>query len=344
MKKKFLIIFLSLIGVVCLAVALVGCLYYSDNVRGNFRNDCTFYVYPGMSVQEVTDSIDARAGIISRRSLERAFARQDVASSLKPGRYSLSHSSPSIYAARMLSFGWQTAQQMTLSGTLRTREKIARQISNQMLVSYTEVLDSLNNESFLARYGTDPVNLFGMILPDTYEIWWTASMDDIFDRLKKEYDNFWTSDRVRKARAQGLTPQQASTLASIVAGETRQAAEFPVIAGVYLNRLHSGMKLQADPTICFIFNYELTRVLKKHLEYDSPYNTYMYAGLPPGPINCPSKPCLEAVLNPARHDYIFFCASSAFDGTHKFASSYSEHLENARDFQRALSARQASKK
>lgn len=344
MKKKLLIIFLAVVGAVCLAVGIVGCRYYSDNVKANFKDDCIFYVYPDMTVQEVIDTIDANAGIINHRSLARAFARQGVASSLKPGRYTLPKSSPSIYAARMLSFGWQTPQHLTLSGTLRTREKIATQISNQMMVGYSEVLDSLNNESFLARFGTDPTNLFGLILPDTYDMYWTSSVDEIFTRFKKEYDSFWNADRVKKAKAQGLTPRQASTLASIVAGETRQAAEFPIIAGVYLNRLHTGMKLQADPTICFIFNYELNRVLKKHLEYDSPYNTYMYAGLPPGPINCPSKACIEAVLNPARHDYIFFCANSAFDGTHKFAATYSEHMENARDFQRALTARQAAKK
>lgn len=344
MKKKLLIAFLSAAALVCVAVGVVGCLYYADNVKANFKNGCVLYVYPDMTVQEVVDSIDAGAGILSRRSLSRAFARQGVDASLKPGRYVVAAESPSIYVARMLSFGWQTPQHLTLSGTLRTKEKIARQISNQMLVGYSEVLDSLNNEAFLARFGTDPVNLFGLIIPDTYDIYWTASMDEIFTRFKKEYDNFWNSERVKKAEAQGLTPREASTLASIVAGETRQAAEFPVIAGVYLNRLHTGMRLQADPTICFIFNYELNRVLKKHLEYDSPYNTYMYAGLPPGPINCPSKPCLEAVLNPAVHDYIFFCASSAFDGTHKFAADYSEHMENARDFQRALNARQAAKK
>ena len=128
-------------------------------------------------------------------------------------------------------------------------------------------------------------------------------------------------------------------MASIVSGETLKAFEYPVIAGVYLNRYRKGMKLQADPTVCFCFDYKLDRVLRKHLTVDSPYNTYKYVGLPPAPINVPPKACLDAVLNPDKHGYIYFCASSAFDGTHKFAVGYSEHMKNAREFQRALTKR-----
>jgi UPF0755 protein len=137
---------------------------------------------------------------------------------------------------------------------------------------------------------------------------------------------------------------QVSVVASIVSGETLKSFEYPVIAGVYLNRYRKGMKLQADPTVCFCFNYELDRVLKKHLTIDSPYNTYKYKGLPPAPINVPPKACLDAVLNPDKHGYIYFCASAAFDGTHKFAVGYTEHMKNAREFQKALTRRNREKK
>ena len=133
---------------------------------------------------------------------------------------------------------------------------------------------------------------------------------------------------------------EVSVLASIVNGETLKTAEYPVIAGVYLNRLNRGMKLQADPTVCFCFDYTLDRVLRKHLAVDSPYNTYKYKGLPPAPINVPPKACIDAVLHPDTHGYMYFCASPAFDGTHRFAVTYREHLKNAREFQRALTARQ----
>lgn len=174
-------------------------------------------------------------------------------------------------------------------------------------------------------------------------MYWTASVKDIFDRFKKEYDAFWTSERKAKAAAQGLSPMEVSVMASIVSGETLKAFEYPIIAGVYLNRYKKGMKLQADPTIAFCYDYTLDRILKKHLTVDSPYNTYKHVGLPPAPINVPPKACLEAVLNPENHKYIYFCASPAFDGTHRFAVTYSEHLKNARAFQRELTARRKAK-
>jgi UPF0755 protein len=220
---------------------------------------------------------------------------------------------------------------------------IAKKISNQMMVDSAAVASALSDADFLAGYGFTPEDVFGMILPDTYEMYWTASVEEIFDRLKGEYDSFWTPERIAKAKEQKLTQKEVSIVASIVSGETLKDFEYPVIAGVYLNRYRKGIKLQADPTICYIFDYKLDRVLKKHLTVDSPYNTYKYAGLPPTPINVPPKACLEAVLNPQKHDYIFFCASSAFDGTHKFAVSYNEHLKNARDFQQALTKRNKEK-
>ena len=174
-------------------------------------------------------------------------------------------------------------------------------------------------------------------------MYWTASVEDIFNRLKKEYDAFWTPERKAKAAEQRLTQKEVSIVASIVSGETNKAFEYPIIAGVYLNRYRKGIKLQADPTVCFCFDYTLDRVLKKHLTIDSPYNTYKYAGLPPAPINVPPKACLEAVLSPEKHDYIFFCASAAFDGTHKFAVSYTEHMKNAVEFQTELTRRRKEK-
>jgi UPF0755 protein len=169
---------------------------------------------------------------------------------------------------------------------------------------------------------------------------WTASVRDIFDRFAKERDAWWTPERVDAAHAQGMTPQEVVTLASIVDGETKYVPEQPTIAGVYLNRLRTGMKLQADPTVAFCFDYEPRRILKAHLEVDSPYNTYKYFGLPPGPISCPPKTCLEAVLHPENHNYMFFCADPSFNGSHRFAATYTEHLANARAFQRALTTRQ----
>lgn len=318
--------------------------YYIDNKCPNFSKDYVLYVYPDMSASEVLDSLDAGAGTLRRKSLERCFGKMEVPETIKPGRYVIEPSATSIYVARMLVFGWQTPQNMTLSGTIRKKGVLAKKISLRMMADSASVAAALDDADFLAGYGFTPENVFAMILPDTYQMWWTASVDDIFDRFKKEYDAFWTPERISKAEKLGLNRMEVSTMASIVSGETLKAAEYPVIAGVYLNRWRKGMKLQADPTVCFCHDYKLDRVLKKHLTIDSPYNTYKYAGLPPAPINVPSKACIDAVLNPDNHGYIYFCASPAFDGTHRFAVTYGEHLKNAREFQRALTLRRKAEK
>ena len=337
---------LSMVVVAVLGAAAAGFVlgrYYSDNKKPNFTEDYVLYVRPGMTTAEIADSLSAGAGMLRPRSLERCFKKMDVASSMKPGRYVITPSTTSIYVARMLVFGWQTPQNMTLSGTMRTKGSIARKISSQMMVDSASVAQALDSAAFLQRYGFTPENVFALILPDTYQMYWTASVEEIFDRLKKEYDAFWTPQRDAKAKAQGLSRMQVSTMASIVSGETLKDFEYPRIAGVYLNRLKKGIRLQADPTIAFCYDYKLDRILKKHLKVESPYNTYKYAGLPPAPINVPPKACLEAVLNPEKNNYIYFCASPAFDGTHRFAVSYSDHLKNARAFQRELTARQKAR-
>ncbi len=339
MKKTVVIAAVAIVATLATLAGIVGWRWYVDNRKPNFQKDYVLYVYPDTPLNEVEDSLIQGAKVKNVKSLLRTFTKEGVADRMKPGRYVLDTKVSSTYAARMLNLGWQTPQNLTFSGTIRTRERVVKMISNQMMVDSTTVANALTDNEFLANYGVDSIDFFTIILPDTYQIYWTASIDDIFARLRKEYDAFWTDERVEKARKQGLTQYQASIMASIVQGETRKPQEYPIIAGVYLNRLHKGMKLQADPTICYIYGYTLNRVLRKHLEAESPYNTYKYVGLPPTPINSPCKECLEAVLNPQKHDYIFFCANPAFDGTHRFAVTYDEHMKNAREFQTALTIR-----
>ncbi len=343
LRLKITFVGMAVAAVLAGAAGFVFGRYYSDNRKPNFTEKYVLYVHPDMSVQEVADSLAAGAGTLRPKSLQRAFSKMKVSEDMKPGRYVVDPSSTSIYVARMLVYGWQTPQNLTLSGTLRKKDRIAQRIGSQMMVDSAEVADALNDEAFLSSYGFTPENVFALILPDTYEMYWTATVKEIFDRFKKEYDAFWTAERLEKAEAQGLSKMQVSTMASIVSGETLKAFEYPVIAGVYLNRYKKGMKLQADPTIAFCYDYTLDRILKKHLSVDSPYNTYKHVGLPPAPINVPPKACLDAVLNPDKHGYIYFCASPAFDGTHRFAVTYSEHLKNAREFHRALTARRKAK-
>ena len=345
MKKSKKILLLAAVAVfVGIVFAGFVAQYYLDNRRPNFQKEYVLYVYPDMTAEQVLDSIVVGAQAERPRSVEHVFKKMNVAENMKPGRYVVETSKPSIYVARMLVYGWQTPQNLTLSGTIRSKERLVKKISNQMMVSADEVAAALADSTFLAQYGFTPENVFAMIMQDTYQMYWTASVKDIFDRFKKEYDAFWTPVRIAKAKKQGLSKMDVSIVASIVSGETLKEFEYPIIAGVYLNRYRTGMKLQADPTVAFCFDYKLNRILHRHMEVDSPYNTYKYAGLPPAPINVPPKACLEAVLNPDQHGYIYFCVSPDFNGTHRFAVTYAEHMNNANEFHKALNAREKAKK
>ena len=319
MKRNIIIILIASCALIGAVTGFFFGRWYNDNRRPNFTEKYVLFVRPETSVQTVIDSLVSGAGAQRPRSLERCFEEENLAACMKPGRYVIEPSFTSIYVARMLTHGWQTPGNMTLSGTIRTKARLAQKIAAQMMADSASIAQALDSAEFLEPYGFTPENIFAMILPDTYQMYWTASVRDIFDRLKKEYDTFWTPERLDKAKAQKLNQMQVSVLASIVSGETLKSFEYPRIAGVYLNRYRKGMRLQADPTVAFCFNYEPDRILKKHLKVDSPYNTYKYAGLPPAPINVPPKACLEAVLSPENHKYLYFCASPDFDGTHRFA-------------------------
>ena len=328
---------LAAIGLVLALVAgirLYGAFY--DRKMPNFSGTYEFFVRPGMEPSAVVDTLLQSGIVLNARSLHRTL---DPLRSMKVGHYTVDRKSSSKYVARMLANGWQTPVNLTLSGTIRTPQVLARKIGNQMLADSAAVAEFALSADSLSRYGIPPSLLFTIVIPDTYQVTWTSSVREIFDRFKKEADAFWTEERVKLARDRGLDPVGVSTLASIVDGETQYGPEQPTVAGVYLNRLRLGMPLQADPTVAFCFAYSLSRILTRHLEVDSPYNTYRYAGLPPGPISCPPKSCLEAVLHAQNHQYLYFCADPSFNGTHRFAATYTEHLNNARAFQRALDAR-----
>lgn len=315
-----------------------------DNKLPNFSRTAEIFIYPGTTADSALAMVSAQAGVRSARSLARTFRKKQVEAYLTPGHYTVSPGNSSVYVARMLNNGWQTPVRVTLSGNLRLKGNIAAKISSQLLLDSASVRAALDDDELLSRYGFGSRTVFALLMPATYEMYWTASAEDFLDRQKEAYDAFWTSGNDAKAEALGLSRMEVSTLASIVDAETNHEEEMPQIAGVYLNRLIRGMPLQADPTVAFCFDYKLTRVLNKHLQVDSPYNTYKYTGLPPGPICVPCRAALEAVLNP---DYggepgrgnLYFCAAADFSGTHVFARTLREHNRNAAAYRRALNAR-----
>lgn len=344
--KKLLISSVAL--ALCVCAGLKGYNYIRDNKMPNFTKTFELYVFPEMSSDDVFEAICSGAGVKSRASLKRAFEDKQVSRYLSVGHYTLSPDNSSVYAARMLNNAWQTPVKVTLSGSLRIKSNIAAKISSQLLLDSATVHKALNDDELLSQWGFDSRSVFSLLTPATYDMYWTASVEDFFDSMKSVYDQYWTSERVQKAATLGLSKQETSVLASIVTAESNYAPEMPKVAGVYLNRLKIGMLLQADPTVAYCYDYKLNRVLKAHLQVDSPYNTYKHPGLPPGPICVPTREALEAVLNP---DFggtwgkgnLYFCANPDFSGTHAFARTLAEHNRNARAFQQELNRRKIMK-
>lgn len=255
------------------------------------------------------------------------------------GAYRFDASVNTLTLFRRLNSGHQTPVKVIIP-SVRTLSRLAHSLDRQLMADSTEFARLIGDSTFCASLGFNRETMPALFIPNTYEVYWNTSAEAFIRRMKKEYERFWTQERKDKAQACGLTPTEVCTLASIVEEETANKAEMPVVAGLYLNRLQAGMPLQADPTIKFsLQEFGLRRILHKHLEADSPYNTYKHTGLPPGPIRIASIQGIESVLNHARHNYLYMCAKEDFSGTHNFASTFAQHQANARRYQQALNKR-----
>ncbi len=255
---------------------------------------------------------------------------------VKPGMYRLTSDMTNTQAINLLRSGSQTPIKMTFNRA-RKVEELPGIFSRFMAFDSLQMAEVMLHDTTASYYGFDSLNFISMFVPNTYEIYWTASPKAVLDRMKKEYDRFWTDDRISKARAIGLSPKEVSILASIVEAEISKTEEARRVAGLYINRLRQGIPLQADPTLVFAANdFSIGRVLTVHTQIDSPYNTYKNEGLPPGPINMPTIIALEAVLNYEQHDFLYMCARDDFSGYHAFAETLREHNINAAKFQAAL--------
>lgn len=255
--------------------------------------------------------------------------------SLKPGRYEITRGMSVFGMVRMLQNNRQKPVKLVIT-KIRTREQLAAFLGKRFESDSAAITHYLNQNESLHPFGLDTNNFMTGIFPDTYEFYWTARPEEIFPKLFGEQKRFWTAERKQKAAALKLTPTSAYILASIVEEESNALSEKDTIASVYLNRLEKRMPLQADPTVKFALkDFGLKRIYRKHLEVNSPYNTYKNYGLPPGPICTPSLKTLEAVLEAPKTNYLYFVAKSDFSGTHVFSDTYARHLINARAFQAA---------
>ena len=277
-------------------------------------------------------------------SLERVMSGDSVSTRFKPGLYRITKSTSAKYLSRCVTRGWQNPTKLVISGQIRNLETLASKVASQMMMDSATVMKTLTDRKILAKFGTSPEKLFEMIIPDTYEVYWAEDMQKVLHRLKLARDAWWTPERVALAAKHSLTPEQVSSLASIIAEESNRPEEFPKIASVYLTRLRIGMPLQACPTIRYIYDYKIVRVLYSHLKNPSPYNTYLFKGLPPSPICLPSKQHLEAVLHPDATPYLYFCADASLNGTNVFSTTLAEHNVRAAAYQEALDRQKAAKR
>ncbi|MDD6209473.1 MAG: endolytic transglycosylase MltG [Bacteroidales bacterium] len=325
----FLVLFFS---------SLIIWLLYSVFWRNAFDIDKREYIYiePESTVDEVTRQFGEYAypGMIF--PFHTLYNMLELNRSVPEGAYIVEPGNSLFTFLKRLYRRQQTPVLFTFNN-VRTLDGFAERAGKSLLLSGDSLLKTLEKPEVAARYGFTPETVVAMFIPNTYELYWNVSIDRFLARMKREYDSFWTLERKAKAEKQGLTPLEVSILASIVEEESKITDEYPVIAGLYLNRLRKGMPLQADPTVKFaVGDPALKRILNEHLEIESPYNTYKKIGLPPGPIRIPSSKAIDGVLNAAQHPYLYMCAKEDFSGRHNFSTNLNEHTRNAMRYRRAL--------
>lgn len=317
------------------------CVLAVFSVGGSFSDsrENIIYIDQDDSADSVYHKVRERSGILSYPAFRVLAAIGNYGRHIHIGRYDVGSRRSTLSVFRHLRNGSQTPVRLTIP-VLRTTEDLAEFLGRNLQASPNHFLATLTDTGLLAQYDKRLETAVCLFLPNTYEVYWTVSPQRLIEKMHGESRRFWNETRHQKARQAGFSEDEILTLASIVEQETADNAEKPSIAGMYINRLRRGMPLQADPTVKFALrDFGLRRILRGHLATDSPYNTYKKKGLPPGPICIPSVSSIEAVLNHVRHDYIYMCAKEDFSGSHNFAVTYAEHLQNARKYSRALDER-----
>lgn len=307
----------------------------APNVTLNVESDY-IYIPTGATYSDVIDILKANNFLTDVESFKWVAQKKKFPQNVKAGKYRIADDMSNNDLVNLLRSGRQTPVDLVFN-KVRTKEKFAGIIGKQIEADSIEILNLINDPKYLKSFDLNVQTAFCLLIPNTYEFFWNSDAESFMKRMKKEHDRFWNNSRIKKAKKLNLNEHEVYTLASIVEEETTKNDEKQRLAGVYVNRLKRGMRLQADPTVKFaIGDFTIKRVLNKHLEYDSPYNTYRYAGLPPGPICIPSITSIDAVLNHEKHSYLYFCAKDDFSGYHAFAKTLREHNQNADKYRRAL--------
>ncbi|MDR1524332.1 MAG: endolytic transglycosylase MltG [Tannerella sp.] len=328
--------------VTLVAVAACGALAYYVLYMPVFSSSETKYVYiheDDKDFGRLCEVLRDSAGYRNIKEFELLAKLWKYPGNMKPGYYAIEPGMNNRRLLNMLRRGQQVPVHLTFNN-IRLISDLTERISEQLMLNNDDLLMLLSDEDYCESIGFNTTTIKTVFIPNTYEVYWNIPADKLIERMKREYETFWTDSRRDKAANIQLSPVEISILASIVEEETAVAEELPVVAGLYINRLIKGMPLQADPTVKYAAgDFSLKRILNRHLTIDSPYNTYLYEGLPPGPIRIPSIRSIDAVLDYTHHHYLYMCAKEDFSGRHNFAVTLKEHTKNAQRYHTALNGR-----
>jgi len=334
-RKRIMIALIALF--VTGSIAAIGA--YHVMFAPNVQKSGFLYIPTGSTIQQVKDSLEAHGFLRNPHSFDIWQRQRSYQTNVRSGRYELREGMNNRELVTILRAGKQTPIRLTFTN-IRTLDQFASRVSEVLELDSASLMNAMLDPDFLERNQLTRYNVKAIFIPNTYEMWWNISPQNFVERMRTEHERFWTEDRRNRAAARNLTPIEVGILASIIQAETNRVSEMPTMASVYLNRLRRGMRLQADPTVKFaVGDFTLRRILHVHLRHESPFNTYIHTGLPPGPVNFPSTTSLDAVLNSPQTDYLFFCAHYNFSGYHIFARTHAEHVRNARLYWAELNRR-----
>lgn len=306
----------------------------------NVRNSSVPVMVPEKSTHtQLLDSLH-KYGVLKSEFRFKAASKLLLFRQVRQGRYLFDKDENSFSIVRKLRRGQHYPVRFTFNN-VRTKEQLLGKLSKYyFLFEWGDFYKLLNDKEFLAEYNLTPETVIAIFMPDTYELYYDISAEDFFHKMYGYYQDFWDGKRTEQADSIGFTPMEVNILASIVEEENFREPEKAIIAGLYINRLHKGMLLQSDPTVKYALgNFALKRILNEHLQVDSPYNTYRYQGLPPGPIRIPARSTVDSVLHYRHHNYLYMCAKEDLSGSHNFTADYNVHLQNARRYQAAITAK-----
>lgn len=341
MKKKIAIRYILIIVGITILVAGVFLFeqYYRleiSNFEAKDGQQHSYHIYPGATIDSVMQLLEEDYDIAGESDFY-LHAKLLTFNHPEPGHYTFDAQIANQDIINRLKFGLQTPVNITWNNYVRTNQDLAGKVTKHLMLDSTQLVQLLDSNTYLAQYGFDKETVRCLFIPNTYQVYWNTTPDALFARMQREYNTFWNDSRKQKADSLGLTPIEVAIVASIVEGESHNKKEMPLIASLYLNRIHKGMLLQACPTVKYaVGDFKLKRILNRHLAIDSPYNTYKYPGLPPGPIRCPAPTTIDMVLNAPKTDYLFMCASPELNNTHIFSSTFGKHAAAAVQYRHTM--------